>query len=79
MKDLKNNYSIIRRSDDNTYDIFYKMPNGKLDFVSNHDTYDEAVESLNEPATQKYINSWADNLRKKLKESFEEFYNKTQL
>ncbi len=76
MKNNKSDYLIVRRTDDNTYDIFFKMKNGKLDFVSNHDTYDEAVESLNEPVTQQYVQNWGDNLRKTLRESFEDFYNK---
>ena len=78
MKHLKSDFLIIRKPDDNTYDIFFKMKNGKLDFVSNHETYEEAVESLNKPVTDEYFNNWANNLRKKLKESFEEFYNNKQ-
>lgn len=76
MTHLDNDFSIIRRTDDNTYDIFYKSKNGKLDFVSNHDTYEEAVQELNQPATKEYINSWGVDLKNNFKESFEEFYNK---
>lgn len=70
MRNLKNRYLIVRRSDDNTYDIFYKLGNGKLDFVSNHDTYDEAMESL-KPATPEEIKE----ILKVKKESFETYFN----
>jgi hypothetical protein len=65
----KSRFRIVRRSDDNTYDIFYNVGNGKVDFVSNHDTYEEAEREL-EPATQEDIN--------KFKQSFKEFFNKQQ-
>jgi hypothetical protein len=79
MNHIENDFIIIRRTDDNTYDVFYKSKSGKLDFVSNHDTYEKAVEDLNQSATKEYINSWGANLKNNFKESFEEFYNKKQI
>jgi hypothetical protein len=79
MNHIENDFIIIRRTDDNTYDVFYKSKSGKLDFVSNHDTYKKAVEDLNQSATKEYINSWGANLKNNFKESFEEFYNKKQI
>lgn len=71
----KNKYKIIRRPDDNTYDIFYDVGNGKLDFVSNHDTYTQAAEEL-KPVTKAYAKNWSDETLKTIKETFEEYYNK---
>lgn len=33
---------IVPRNDDGSYDLFEKLPNGKLDFLSNHDSLKEA-------------------------------------
>lgn len=76
MKNNKSDYVIVRRTDDNTYDVFFKMKNGKLDFVSNYDTYDEAIDDLNQEVAQDYIKNWVDETKRKIKESFEDFYNK---
>ena len=77
MNHLEDDFLIIRRTDDNTYDVFYKSKSGKLDFVSNHDTYENAVEDLNQSANSEYLNSWNADLKRNFKESFEEFYKKT--
>jgi hypothetical protein len=75
MRYLKDKYLIVRRTDDNTYDVFYKIGNGKLDFVSNHDTYDEAMEVL-KPATPEEINQILGDTKKAIRnESFEQFFN----
>lgn len=76
MKNNKSDYVIVRRTDDDTYDIFFKMKNGKLDFVSNHDTYDEAINDLNQEVTQDYIKGWSVETKRRIRESFEDFYNK---
>ena len=58
----RNRYVIEKRHSDNTYDIFYKHGN-KVDFVSNHDTYEEAKNQLS-PASEEDIGD------------FNEFFNK---
>ena len=39
-------YEIVSRSDDGTYDLFEKLPNGHLDFLSNHDSIEEAQREM---------------------------------
>lgn len=55
-------YVIEKRRSDNTYDIFYKQGK-KVDFVSNHDTYEEAKNELS-PASEEDIGNFNDFFNK---------------
>ena len=39
---------IVPRSDDGTYDLMEKLPNGKVDFIKNCDNLDKAKEERHE-------------------------------
>lgn len=64
------NYKIVPRTDDGTFDVFEQLPNGKLDFVSNHDNLEQAqneIESMFEPIPQNQLAAYLKDIENTLR------------
>lgn len=62
-------YEIVSRSDDGTYDLFEKLPNGHLDFLSNHDSMEEAqreIKKNRQPMNQADVMRFIADIKKSL-------------
>jgi len=65
---MQHEYKIVPRQDDGTFDVFMKVGKG-LDFVSNHDSLEEAegaVEDMERPASKDDFESFFQNFAHRL-------------
>lgn len=63
------NLVIIPRKDDGTFDLYEKSSNGKLEFLSNHDTVKEAEQekkNYHRPMSQEEIMNAVSDMKKSL-------------